>query len=133
MVLFHPNRKLGHIVPIFKKGNRSNPQNWRPVSLTSSICRIYEAIMFDKMLHHLLSNELLSSSQFGFLPQRSSCSQLLHCLNKWYNCFFQNVVTSVVYTNIAKAFDSVSHSKLIKVIASYKICPRVTFWLQNFL
>lgn len=125
--------KLGFIVPIFKKGNRSNPQNWRPVSLTSSICRIYEAIMFDKMLNHLLSNELLSSSQFGFLPQRSSCSQLLHCLNKWYNCFFHNVVTSVVYTDIAKAFDSVSHSKLIKVIASYKICPRVTFWLQNFL
>ena len=125
--------KLALIVPIFKKGNRSDPQNYRPVSLTSSLCRIYEAIIFDKILNYLLSNSLLSSSQFGFLPQRSSCSQLLHCLNKWYNCFFRNEVTSVVYSDIAKAFDTVSHSKLTKVIASYKICPRVIFWLQNFL
>ena len=125
--------KVAFVVPIFKKGNKSDPGNYRPVSLTSSFCRIFEAIIFDKMLNHLLSNNLLSPSQFGFLPNRSSCSQLLHCLNKWYQNFFNNCVTNVIYTDIAKAFDTVSHRKLVKVLASYKICPSVILWIEHFL
>ena len=125
--------KQAIVVPIFKKGSRSDPKNYRPISLTSSFSRIFESIVFDKVLSHLLSNNLLSSSQFGFLPNRSSCSQMIHCLSKWYQNFFNSQPTNVVYTDIAKAFDSVSHIKLIKVISSYNICPLITKWIENFL
>lgn len=125
--------KKAVIIPVFKKGNQNNPLNYRPISLTSSFCRIFESILFDKILSHLLHNNLLSPFQFGFLPNRSTCSQILHCLNKWYNAFFSNVNTSIIYTDIAKAFDTVSHEKLVKVISSYKICPTVTHWLKQFL
>ena len=63
------------------------------------------------MMSHLLANNLLSSLQFGFLPGRSSCSQLLTCLFDWLHDLDINKITNVVYTDITKAFDSVSYKK----------------------
>ena len=121
------------IIPIFKKGDRSNPKNYRPISQTSSFCRLLESILFKKIYFHLSSNNLISSCQFGFLPGRSSCSQLLSCIHQWCHNFSENLSTSVVYTDIAKAFDSVSHQKLLSVIKSYGLSPTVCNWVKDFL
>ena len=121
------------VIPVFKKGDRSSPKNYRPISQTSSFCRIFESILFKNILTHLNSNSLLSPHQFGFLPGRSTCSQLLNCLNKWYQNFCENKPTNVVYTDIAKAFDSVSHQKLLEVIKSYGLNQTVCTWIKSFL
>ena len=125
--------KQAIVIPIHKKGNQNNPKNYRPISLTSSFSRIFEAIISNKIISHLIKNNLLSIHQFGFVSGRSSCSQILSCLHDWFNNFFSNKNTSIVYADIAKAFDSVSHVKLIKIISSFGICPSVTNWLKNFL
>ena len=125
--------KRGYVVPIFKKGDRRDPNNFRPVSLTSSFCRLLEAIISKKILHHLLLNNLVSSSQFGFLPHRSSCGQLLSCLDKWYVSFFSNQNMSVLYTDLSKAFDTVNHRILVKILKSYGINTETVAWLENFL
>ena len=75
--------KTSLIVPVYKKGDRSNATNYRPISLTSSFSRLFESILHDKISSHLLYNSLLSSSQFGFLSQTSSCDQLLMCIHEW--------------------------------------------------
>ena len=125
--------KQALITPIHKKGNRNLASNYRPISLTSAFCRIFEAILHKHILLHLISQNLLSPSQYGFLPGKSTCSQLLDSIYSWSQSFFTNEKTSVVYTDIRKAFDSVSHSKLIKVLISYGINPQVNSWIQNFL
>ena len=121
------------ITPIFKKGDRRLPTNYRPIALTSSFCRILEAIVSDNMLCHLSLNNLLLPNQYGFLPGRSSQSQLLHCLDQWYSSYFSNTIEYVTYTDISKAFDTVSHHKLIVVLRSFGINTFVTDWIENFL
>ncbi len=121
------------IVPIYKKGNKTNPLNYRPISLTSSFSRIFESILHVKISQHLAKNSLLSSNQYGFLSNKSSCDQLLICIHEWLLSVSEGIPISVVYTDIAKAFDSVSHTKLIFILKHYGISECVCNWLCNFL
>ena len=89
--------KRALIVPVFKKGNRSKADNYRPISLTSSICRIYESILCKKILFYLQANNLISPNQFGFLPNKSTCSQLLTCLHQWLISFSSNQNLNVIH------------------------------------
>ena len=125
--------KQAIVIPIFKKGNKNKVQNYRPISLTSSFCRIFEYIMSKRILSHLQVNSLLSSKQFGFLPNKSTYSNLLTCYHKWLISFSQNETTNVIYTDISKAFDTVSHSKLLVTLKNYGLHETVISWLQNFL
>ena len=125
--------KQSIISPIFKKGDKRNASNYRPVAQTSSFGRIQEAILSDIILDHTTKNNLLLPNQFGFLPNRSANSQLLHCLDKWYSSYCLDKIEFVTYTDISKAFDSVSHSKLIKVLQSFGISSALTDWIRNFL
>ena len=68
--------KEGTIVPILKKGDESCPSNYRPICLTSSICKILEKIIRKKILEHLTFNSTLSNHQYSFIPGRSVVQQL---------------------------------------------------------
>jgi hypothetical protein len=70
------------VTPIFKKGSRLSPANYRPVSLTSIICKLMEAVLRDAIMKHLQDNHLLSDRQYGFRPKRSCALQLLEILDK---------------------------------------------------
>ena len=125
--------KTSIISPIFKKGDRSKPSNWRPVALTSSFSRIFEFIFSEKIMSHLMENNLLSRYQFGFVPGKSTCSHLLSSLFSWIKSFSSNIPTTVLYTDLSKAFDTVSHKKLIELLEAYGINPVLINWIQNFL
>ena len=125
--------KTAYITPIFKKGDQTKPKNYRPISLTSGFSRLFEIIFHKKILEHFHTHDLFSSNQFGFLPQRSSCSQMIKSVHDWYNNFSQGRLTHVLYTDISKAFDSVCHRKLYNVLKSYGISLRLVEWLYNFL
>lgn len=131
---FVPNQwKMANIIPVFKKGNRNKAQNYRPISLTSSFCRLFESIISKRILYHLQNNSLLSTKQFGFLPKKSTTSNLITCYYNWLVSFSSNHVTDVVYTDISKAFDTVSHVKLISVLVNYGLNKCTITWIKNFL
>ena len=125
--------KRAIIVPIHKKKDKSKPGNYRPISLTSSFSRLFESVLQDKLLVHIISNNLISSSQFGFLPQKSTCSQLISCIHEWFVCISKNSTINIIYTDISKAFDSVSHPKLLSILASYGISRQIINWFRSFL
>jgi hypothetical protein len=60
--------KVATVTAIYKKGTKSEPGNYRPVSLTSVACKLIEGIIKDKLMDHLLDNKLINDSQHGFLP-----------------------------------------------------------------
>ena len=71
------DRRQANVTPLYKKGNKSTPGNYRPVSLTSVVCKVLESIIKDAIMEHLEQHKLLEVSQHGFLPGRS-CMTNLH-------------------------------------------------------
>ena len=125
--------KTSVISPIYKKGSKNLPSNYRPISLTSVICRVFEKIISNHILNHLLINQLISNNQHGFLPRRSTITQLLDATNDWINSYTSNETLSVVYTDLAKAFDTVSHPKLLEILKTYGIDGKLLNWIESFL
>ena len=75
--------KVANIIPLFKKGSRNKSVNYRPVSLTSVICKLLETIIRDHMMDFLVKHKLINTSQHGFLKARSCLTNLL--------CFFEEI------------------------------------------
>ena len=71
------------VVPIYKKGGKEIPGNYRPVSLTSIPCKVLESIIRDEMMEHLQSRGLLADAQHGFRPGRSCATQLMMAIEEW--------------------------------------------------
>ena len=103
---------LSHI--LFKKGNRKNAGNYRPVSLTSIICNCMEQCVKDHIVNHMIRNKLFSTQQFGFIKGRSAVLQLLNVIDSWIE---GNLY--VVYLDFMKAFDTFPHKRLIGKLKSY--------------
>ena len=74
--------KEANIIPLFKKGSRNKSENYRPVSLTSVICKLLERLIRDHMVDFLVKHKLLNSSQHGFLKARSCLTNMLYFLKK---------------------------------------------------
>ncbi|KAL7072779.1 hypothetical protein ACQ4LE_008255 [Meloidogyne hapla] len=121
------------IIPLFKKGDRSLVANYRPISITCSLCRIMERILFNGILGFLLNNNLISIHQFGFLPGRSTTTQLISTLEDWYNGIFGNKNIDCIYLDLRKAFDSIPHVLLLYKINKIGIRGKIYNWIKEFL
>ena len=121
------------VVPIHKKGLRSNPKNYRPISLTSIFCRLLEAILHQHISKHLTVNKLLSHSQHGFLENRSTVTQQHTVMNIITDNTNNKVQTDMIMLDFSKAFDRVSHLKLLSVLNAYHIPGEIIAWIRNLL
>ena len=124
---------LGTIVPIFKKGNRQLPRNYRPVSLTAIPCKILESIIKDELMKHLTAGDLLAAGQHGFRSRRSCNTQLLEVINEWSLIIEQGDPIDTLYMDFQKAFDSVPHERLLNKLQSYGVSGKVLKWVKAFL
>lgn len=125
--------KRAHITPIFKKGNRHAAANYRPVSLTSIICKIQESIIRDKLVDHMKQNHLFADEQYGFIAGRSCITQLLEVLDEWTAILDGGGSLDAVYMDFMKAFDTVPHERLLSKLQSYGIKGKLHAWMRNFL
>ena len=128
-----PDWKIANVSPIFKKGDHDSPANYRPVSLTSVVCKIMESIVKDSVLDFLLRNELLNLSQFGFLPKRSCVSNLLNFLDDVTHLVDSQHNVDVVYLDFQKAFDKVPLHRLLLKASSLGIGGNCLNWIQSWL
>jgi hypothetical protein len=106
--------KQCRVIPIFKSGSHLECDNYRPISLLSSISKILEKIVAEKLLFHLNSNELLYTHQYGFIPNRSAEQNLLHIVNYVTEALNDGNYSVGVFLDLKKAFDVCSHSILLK-------------------
>ena len=123
--------KEANIIPLFKKGSRNKSVNYRPVSLTSVICKLLEIIIRDHMMDLLVKHKLLNPSQHGFLKARSCLTNLL--------CFFEEITkwvdegspVDVIYLDFQKAFDKVPHQRLR--LKSHGMGNSIINWIEQWL
>ena len=125
--------KTAEVRPIFKKGNKNCAGNYRPVSLTSIICKIMESFIKKALYEHLINNNILSQQQYGFVSGRSTITQLLVTLNEWLYNLDNDIQTDAAYMDFRKAFDLVPHKRLISKLKAYKIDGQILNWIISFL
>jgi hypothetical protein len=121
------------IAPIFKKGNKSDPANYRPVSLTSILCKVLEKCVANRITEHIFKNNLTCKEQHGFRSGRSTTTNLLEALNIWTEALSHNIPMDIIFLDYAKAFDTVPHKRLINKIKSFGISGEVLEWITQFL
>jgi hypothetical protein len=126
--------KCANIVPVFKgSGSRFSVENYRPISLTSNICKLLEGIIYDKIYDHCLTNKLLSDSQHGFRKNKSTASNLLELTNDLTSLMDKGNNIDLITIDFSKAFDKIPHKKLIHKLAKFGIGGCVFNWICDFL
>ena len=116
-----------------KKGSRKDPSNYRPVSLTSVVCKLMEKVIKNHLNMHLKDNNILANEQYGFFSGRSTETQLLTSLHQWQKSLDSNIPVDVIYMDFRKAFDSVPHARLVTKLKSYGVQGNLLQWIDSFL
>ena len=129
---FPASWKRAHVTPVYKKGDKSDPNNYRPVSLLSVCSKVIERVACDQLLSHVLP--AISPAQHGFLAGRS-CDTNLACLAaQLWGSIAAGLQTDVIYTDYSSAFTSVNHSLLLyKLENSYHLSGAALRWIGSYL
>uniref|UniRef100_A0A670J7Z7 Reverse transcriptase domain-containing protein n=1 Tax=Podarcis muralis TaxID=64176 RepID=A0A670J7Z7_PODMU len=125
--------RRANVVPIFKKGKREDPNNYRPVSLTSIPGKILEQIIKQTVCEHLERNAVITNSQHGFLKNKSCQTNLISFFDRITSLVDEGNAVDVVYLDFSKAFDKVPHDILVKKLVKCGLDYATTQWICNWL
>jgi hypothetical protein len=125
--------KDANVTPIFKKGTKWDPGNYRPVSLTSICCKVMESIIRDDLVAHLDANGLINPSQHGFMHGKSCCSNLLEFFEKVTSVVDEGKPMDVIFLDFAKAFDKVPRERLLEKVRAHGVRGRALDWIRAWL
>ena len=141
-ILYNKSLKMGQIprdwkeaevTAIFKKGTRTDPGNYRPVSLTCISCKVLEQFIRDKIVDHMNNHNLYTECQHGFRSGRSCMTQLIEVMDDLTNFIENKKSFDIIYLDFRKAFDSVPHKRLLLKLKSYGINGEILNWVEDFL
>jgi hypothetical protein len=125
--------KKANVTPIFKKGGKAEPGNYRPVSLTSVCGKVLESIIRDRIVDHLVRNGLIKESQHGFMNGKSCCTNLLEYLEEATRAADEGKPFDMVFLDFAKAFDKVPRERLLLKMRSHGLGEDVLAWIRAWL
>jgi hypothetical protein len=125
--------KKAYVIPIYKSGDRSNPSNYRPVSLTCIASKIFEKVLYDAIYSHLGKNDLLTNRQHGFRKGFSCDTQVVSFIHDLASSMDKKIETDVVFLDFQKAFDKVPHKQLLMKLGMFGVHDDVITVLRSFL
>ena len=125
--------KQANITAIHKSGEKTVPENYRPISLTAVPCKLMERQIHDKLLDLMTQNNFFSPFQHGFIPGKSCVTQLLETLDEITDAIEQGYDVDIIYLDFCKAFDKFPHRRLMKKLWAYGIRGKVYKWIKEFL
>ena len=122
-----------NISPIFKKGNRNTPGNYRPVSLTAVTCKIMEHILHTNIIQHCNNHNIITDRQHGFRTKHSCESQLILTTEDLLHSLDQKNQVDIVILDFSKAFDTIAHNRLQAKLQMYGIKGKTLNWISKWL
>ena len=108
-------------MPFFKQGDRTDPANYRPVSVLPLVSKIYEKVMYNRLVQHLEINNLFDRQQHGLRRGKSTVTALVEFVESIVEAIDKGELPIGIFMDLSKAFDSLSHKTLLKKLRSMGI------------
>lgn len=127
--------KLKHAIvkPVFKKGEKSEMTNYRPISILPAIDKIIEKYIAEKLITFLNKYKLIDDNQYGFRKDKNT-QTLLETFSNYVNtCLDKNLHVLVIFVDFSKAFDSINHKVLIELLGKIGIRGTLLDWMRDYL
>ena len=129
---FPTRLKYSQITPIYKKGNNTQLNNYRPISVLTSFSKIFEKLIYTRLNMHIISNKILANEQYGF---RSNTSEraIYQLTNKILTALDNKEWVGGIFCDLSKAFDNVDHDLLIEKLKFYGITGTASKLIKSYL
>jgi hypothetical protein len=121
------------VTPVFKKGAKSKPENYRPISLTCILSKVLEHKIVSSIMNHLDNHNLLYPLQHGFRSKVSCETQLLTFTQEIFDSMASGKQTDVAVMDFSKAFDKVDNQRLILKLKRMGINNKTSNWIGAWL
>ena len=125
--------KIAKVIPLFKKGDKLEISNYRPISLLPSFAKLLERIIYVRMIAFLKKFNIFSSSQFGFREQHSTVHALMSFVGKVAHAIDKSLHTIGIILDLSKAFDTINHDILLHKLSHYGVRGKALEWFRSYL
>ena len=130
---FPSDWKLANVIPVYKKGDKTDVANYRPISLLSCIGKVFERCVFKHLHNYIVANNLITPLQSGFTPSDSATFQLIDLYNTFVKALDDGKEVRVIFCDISKAFDRVWHRGLLFKLRRMGVSGKLLDWFISYL
>ena len=131
--VFPNSFKIAKVIPIFKTGNKLDPNNYRPISLLPVFSKVFEKLIYNRIIDFILKHDVIHPKQYGFIKGRSTEQAMLDITLKIIDAIENRIFSIGLFLDLSKAFDSISHKILLKKLSYYGIRGVPLRLIQSYL
>lgn len=131
--VYPDSMKLARVVPLYKNGAKEAVSNYRPISIISVFAKVFDEIIYNRLMDFLLKSEVFSDSQFGFLPGRSTIDAISNVMEEVYRSLDENSYAIGLFFDCSKAFDLIQHKYLLETLSSVGIRGTALRLMESYL
>ena len=130
---FPDSLKIARITPLFKEGDKTDVNNYRPISVLPIFSKIFEKVVYKQLYEYLEVNSFLDNNQFGFRARKSTTHAIVNYLQYIYDNLDSGNLVFSIFLDFRKAFDSVNHHILLSKLEAYGIRGQAVDWFRSYL
>ena len=131
--IFPNDLKCASVIPVYKSGPKTNPNNYRPISILPTLSKVFERHIASQIQHFLSRHDLIYSHQSGFRKNHSCCTSLVSLIDGWLKDVDEGKCVGAVFLDLKKAFDLVDHNILIEKLKAYHFSSSSISIMKSYL